>query len=104
MTRILPEGKIVGWKKCNNEVIVKLLIAEDVPRSSAFGRKCRAASVVVLEVFGAEKGETGTHGPHTVYKKGEVVTADHFDPDFTKECSGGIHFFITRAEAEAYNS
>ena len=27
-----------------------------------------------------------------------------FDPDIRVECTSGIHFFITRREAEEYNS
>ena len=42
MTRILPDGDLVGWKKCAGGVIVKLLIPYAAKRSHAFGRKCRA--------------------------------------------------------------
>lgn len=28
--------------------------------------------------------------------------ADRFDDDWRHECAPGVHFFITRAEAEAY--
>jgi len=103
MTRILPEGALIGWKKCRNGVIVKLRIPEAAPRSHAFGRKCRAAFVEVLEVIGAEFGVTNNHGPKTEYRVGETVKADRWDEDFTRECSHGIHFFITRAEAETYS-
>lgn len=36
------------------------------------------------------------------YKAGETVKPDSFDPNPLVECSYGIHFFITRSEAEAY--
>ena len=38
----------------------------------------------------------------TVYKVGEVVRPDRFDTCRWKECTNGIHFFITRKEAEEY--
>ena len=106
-TRILPEGQLIGWKKCqgdngDSDVIVKLCIPADARRSSAFGRKCRAEYVDVLEVIGAEVGVTNAHGPRTEYRAGQRVTADSWDEDFSHECSHGIHFFITREEAEAY--
>jgi len=41
-TRILPDGALIGWKKCNCGVLVKLLIPTEAKRSHAFGRKCRA--------------------------------------------------------------
>jgi hypothetical protein len=39
---------------------------------------------------------------NTIYKTGCEVFPDSFDPDPRVECSHGIHFFITREEAEAY--
>ncbi|MGN6552107.1 MAG: pentapeptide repeat-containing protein [Pararhizobium sp.] len=101
-TRILPdEGAIIGWKKCRHGVIVKLLIPEDAKRSHAFGRKCRAEFADVLEVFGSDHG-VSSHDHRTTYRAGERVHCDSFDPNWMEECAGGIHFFITRAEAEAY--
>ena len=41
-TRIIGDGALVGWKQCNNGVIVKLSIPADAKRSHAWGRKCRA--------------------------------------------------------------
>ena len=101
ITRICPEGDIIGWKKCIDNVIVKLLIPADAKRNNAFGRKCRAEYAKVLEVIGAEVG-ISQHDNSVVYKVGEIVRPDSFDEDFTNECSSGIHFFITRHEAENY--
>jgi len=36
------------------------------------------------------------------YKVGEVVMPSSFDEDPWLECGSGIHFFLTRTEAEAY--
>jgi uncharacterized protein YjbI with pentapeptide repeats len=101
-TRILPdEGDVIGWKKCKGNVIVKLLIKSETKRCHAFGRKCRAERATVLEVFGADKG-ISTHDGKTEYIKGQEVVCDTWGEDWTVECSGGIHFFITRLEAENY--
>jgi hypothetical protein len=102
MTRILPDGDLIGWKKCAGGVIAKLLIPADAKRSHAFGRKCRAEFVKVLEIIGAEIGVTSNHGPRTEYKVGEIVRPDSFDENWMSECSNGIHFLITRIEAENY--
>ena len=98
-TRILPEGDLIGWKKCNNNVIVKLRIPADAKRSSAFGRKCRAEFAEVLEVIGAEVG-IGKHDNKTEYRPGQRIAPDSWDEDWKKECSHGIHFYVTRLEAE----
>jgi hypothetical protein len=100
-TRILPDGDIIGWKKCKGNVIVKLRIPENAKRSHAFGRKCRAEFADVLEVIGSDVG-IGTHDGKTEYKAGCRVLPDSFNDDWQEECSSGIHFFITREEAEAY--
>ena len=101
VTRIIPDGDIVGWKKCRNNVIVKVLIGADVPRSNATGRKCRSKSVKVLEVIGAEFG-VSQHDPKVEYYVGETVECNAWNDDRWVECGGGIHWFITRHEAEQY--
>src|SRR4029077_2565037 len=68
---IIADGNIVGWKKCLNNVIVKLLIPQKAKRSNATGRKCRAEFVQVLRVFGANEG-ISQHDNKTVYRKGET--------------------------------
>lgn len=101
-TRILPEGDLIGWKRCRNGVIVKLSIPEEARRSHAFGRKCRAEYADVLEVIGADVG-VSSHDGSTRYIVGERVFPDAWDDNWMDECSNGIHFFITRIEAENYN-
>lgn len=102
MTRVVPpEGAVIGWKKCKNNVLVKLRIPENAKRSNAFGRKCRAEFVDVLEVVG-ESPAISKHHSSTVYHVGTRVVCDSWCDDFTRESAGGIHFFITREEAEAY--
>ena len=101
MTRILPDGDLVGWKKCRDGVIVKLRIPAEAKRSHAFSRKCRAEFADVLEVIGAEVG-ISSHDGKTEYRTGQRVMPDSFDEDWKEECSHGVHFFITRLEAEAY--
>jgi len=101
-TRILPDGDLIGWKKCQDGVIVKLRIPADAKRSHAFGRKCRAEFADVLEVIGAEVGTTREHGPETHYRAGQRVIPDGFDENWQNECSSGIHFWITKIEAENY--
>jgi hypothetical protein len=101
MTRILPEGDLIGWKKCRNDVIVKLRIPADAKRSNAFGRKCRAEFAEVLEIEGTNEA-VSEYDNKTRYIPGEVITPDAFDPDWQNECASGIHFYITREEAVAH--
>jgi hypothetical protein len=102
-TIICAEGDIIGWKKCQNGVIVKLKIPAKAKRSNATGRKCRAEYAKVIEIFNSENGEgISAYDSNIIYKVGKTIKPDKFDENRWDECSNGIHFFITRAEAEAY--
>jgi uncharacterized protein YjbI with pentapeptide repeats len=102
------EGEFVGWKKCKDEKIVKLLIPADAKRSSATSRKCRCSKAIVLGIFAKNENIFPTnyaisdHDPDFIYRKGETVEVKNFDDERWNECSAGIHFFITRKEAEEY--
>ena len=43
-----------------------------------------------------------SHDRAFVYRVGETVSVDDFCEDRWDECAPGIHFFITRTEAEKY--
>ena len=100
-TVIASSGSLVVWKKCADNVIVKLRVPEEAKRSNATGRKCRAEYVDVLEVFGADAG-VSLHDGKTRYAPNQRVACDAWDDNRWNECSGGIHFFLTREEAEAF--
>lgn len=100
------EGEFIAWKKIKS-CIVKLLIPADAQRSSATSRKCRASKAHVLAIYEKDGKEiesvvSDSHVP-TTYVVGADVLPDSWDDDRWNECSHGIHFFITRREAELYN-
>jgi len=99
--RITPDGVFDAWKSCRKGVIVKLRIPARARRSNATGRKCRAEYVKVLSVIGAKEG-ISKHDQSVIYRKGETVTCDDWCEDRWEECAGGIHFFLTREEAESW--
>ena len=98
-----PEtGAFIGWKMVGKHII-KLQITEMALRSSATGRKCRCSEALVLSIDDGALQEVINHNfSRTVYKVGEVVRPDRFDTCRWAECTNGIHFFITRKEAEEY--
>ena len=55
----------------------------------------------MLEIDGAEEAVSG-HDCATVYRVGETVRPDSYDDNPLVECTHGIHWFATRAEAEEY--
>ncbi len=115
-TLIVPEeGSFIVWKKVfrpnSQEVrILKLRVEEDAGRvNSTKSRKCRASKALVLAAFNQDRtpaAETSfqpVSGRPGEYVVGQVTEAMNWNPDFREECTGGIHFFLTRAEAEAYS-
>ena len=102
------EGSFIGFKKCENNLIVKLEIPEDALRSSATTRKCRCSKAKVLSITNLDGSITyactaSSNYDHTfTYKIGETVEVPNFDTNRWNECSAGIHFFITRQEAVEY--
>lgn len=101
------EGDFIAWKKVNN-IIVKLRVPAAARRSSATSRKCRCQFAEVLELQNLDgtpySGDevVNCNYTKTIYKAGELVSADSWDDDRWNECSHGIHFFITRDEAVKY--
>lgn len=101
------EGAFIGYKKVNN-IIIKLEIPEDAKRSSGTSRQCRCSKAKVLEFYDLDKNKldikeiVNYNHNKTIYHKDEIVYPDSFDEDRWKECSHGIHFFITFDEAKNY--
>ena len=99
-------GAFTGWKKLKDNLIAQLTIPSEAKRTSSLvGRKCRAefAFVVAITDWQGEPFDSG-EAKHdgTVYTVGAIIRPDSYDPDIRVECTHGIHFFITRKEAEAY--
>ena len=100
--QIVPEkGSFVGWKKLQNDVIAELLIPAKAARVSSTGRKCRAEFVEVVELIGSSEA-FDRHTGKTLYKVGKTIKPDKWDADIRVECTHGIHFFLTKKEAEEY--
>ena len=101
------EGDFIAFKKASGK-IVKLRIPAEARRSSATTRKCRAEFADVLEILNFDKSKAdvsevaSNYNKEVIYKVGERVTADSWDDERWKECSYGIHFFITFDEAVNY--
>src|SRR5690606_27251553 len=97
---ITSEGVIRGYKKVSTG-IVTLEIPRSARRCNAIGsRKCRAEYAIVID---APDNAVSLHDSKFAYRTGETVKPDSYDPDVRIECSHGIHFFLTREEAEEYS-
>jgi len=100
-TSILPDsGPFFGWKKCKEGIIVQLAIGAKARRSNSTGRKCRAEYAKVLQVIGKNEVGISMHDGKTEYRKDSIVRCDTWNENRWEECGGGIHFYLTRLEAE----
>lgn len=111
LDRMIPmtcpqKGEFVGWKKCREGKLAKLLIPADAKRSSAFDKRCRCDRAVVLDItdMNGNHAETAVSNKDDkfVYRKGETVCVLDFDEDRFNECTFGIHFFVDKADAVSY--
>jgi len=105
--RICPQlGLFIGWKKCKNNLILKLEIQDSSIVSGGFiNRKLRTNKVKVLEIQNVDgttsNYSTAVSGYDTGFKYtlGETVEVENFKKDDKIDCDTGIHFFMTREEA-----
>lgn len=108
------EGSFIGYKKCRyndkegrKDCIVKLKITEDAKRISQLSGKCRCSKAEVLKITDLTEGNDlnscySFWDLNYVYKVGEIVIPDKFCNDKDIECGNGIHFFMSRKEAEDF--
>lgn len=103
---VQPDIKMLGYKKGSKNEIITLEIPKKAKRTnSLIGRKCRAefAKVIKIEKDGKKvKTAISQHDRNVTYKVGEIIKPDSYDDDIRVDCTNGIHFFITRQEAERY--
>ena len=94
----IPGGRLVVYKKVASK-IVRLEIPAKAKRTACpTGRKCRAEYAKVVDIEGGESVET----KGLRYTKGDTVYPDSYNDDIRVECTNGIHFFLTREEAEEW--
>ncbi len=103
-----PEkGAFLGYKKCVNNRLVQLLIPADAKRTSATRPSCRCSKAKVLTIKSFDFKENYEEAwslvdENFVYRRGEWVEVKNFNEDRWMDSTTGIHFWLTREEAEAY--
>lgn len=107
--QIPQEGSLIGWKKLCCGFICKLEIPAEARRTAALGgNKCRAEFAKVLSItssygeFAEPEVGRSLFDISFKYVVGEIVRPHKFSDDIRSECQPGIHFFMTREEAEEY--
>ena len=91
---------IIGWKKCKNNVLVKLEIPRGAIVFSINNSKCRTDKAKVLEIIGGDRAYS--NHKFFSYYVGDIIEVFNFNCEYNVECAKGIHFFKSREEAENY--
>jgi uncharacterized protein YjbI with pentapeptide repeats len=97
--QIPQDVELIVYKKTTAGV-AKLRIPPEARRTAVpTSRKCRAE---FAEVLACPDGAYDLHTGRLAYVAGTTVRPDSYDDDFRVECTHGIHFFLTRKEAEEW--
>lgn len=105
--RCPEKGAFVAYKKCQDDRIVQLLVPADAMRSSATLDTCRCSKAKVLAIKSIDEMTSYDEAYATitdsfVYRRGQWVEADSFDPERWNDAAPGIHFWMSREEAIHY--
>lgn len=105
---VVPAGDLIVYKKLANDKIATLLIPARYTRTRAFGNKFRATKAKVLNIqykngVPCERGVSIINNAFEYVVGGWVKPTRKFERNWWEECASGIHFFLTRKEAEAFN-
>ena len=92
---------MIGYKKAYGDKIITLEIPIGAKVFSINNNKRRANKVNVINMQGETK-LCSKYDTSFKYHVGDEIEIKDFDENYNVECGSGIHFFLTREEAEKY--
>jgi uncharacterized protein YjbI with pentapeptide repeats len=95
--KMLTEA-IIGYKQCKNGIIVTLEIPRGAIVFSINGGRCRTNKAKVIAIDGSDRAFS--QYKYMSYYINDEFTIYDFNCEYNQECAEGIHFFMTRKEAE----
>ena len=101
--KILTES-IIGYKKCANKEADEVIVTLEIPKGAIVfginGSKFRTNKAKVIAIDGADRAIS--YYKYMTYYVGDEFTIYNFNCQYNIECGEGIHFFLTREEAENF--
>ena len=105
-----PHGNVTGYKVVyvGGAAIARLVIPVSAEKVIYEGFKCRANKAYVAEIYSPDNGNikydeaVSAFNSDFIYKVGEIVESDDWNPNPMIECTNGIHFFLTEEEVRKY--
>lgn len=95
--KILAEN-LIGYKKCKEGVIVTLEIPRGAIVFSINGNKCRTNKAKVIDIKGANRAYSTYQ--YMSYYIGDEFTVYNFNCEYNVQCAEGIHFYMSKVDAE----
>ena len=89
---------IIGWKKCKNNVLVKLEIPRGAIVFSINNNECRTDKAKVLEIIGGDRAYS--NHKFFSYYVGDIIEVFNFNCEYNVDCAEGIHFFRIQRDTE----
>ena len=98
---IMLTEPITGYKKANNNKIITLEIPIGAKVFSINNDKRRTNKAKVIDMQG-ETELSSWYNTNFKYHVGDEIEITDFDENYNVECAEGVHFFLTRKEAEFF--
>ena len=92
---------MIGYKKSDEDKIITLEIPVGAKVFSINNSKRRTNKVKVIDMQG-ETELSSKYDKRFKYHVGDEIEIKDFGENYNVECGAGIHFFLTREEAEKY--
>ena len=103
--QIPQDGALIAWKAVEGG-IARIEVPAEAKRTACLtNRKCRSEFVRTLEIIidgATAKSAPGRCDSSIFYIVGEITRPDSYDDNPAVDCTHGIHFFLTRREAEKW--
>lgn len=99
---VILDKKIFGYKKCKNNIIIKLEIPKGAVVFGINNKKFRTNIAKCVEISNNKSIAYSSFDDSFSYEVGKTYKIKDFNMQYNVECGTGIHFFKTLKEAEDY--
>ena len=99
---VILDKKIFGYKKCKNNIIIKLEIPKGAVVFGINNKKFRTNIAKCVEISNNKSIAYSSFDDSFSYEVGKTYKIKDFNMQYNIECGTGIHFFKTLKEAEDY--
>ena len=99
---VILKEKMIGYKKCKDEVIVILEIPKGAIVFSINNDMCRTNKAKVIEISNGKTIAKSRRNNNFIYELGKEIEIEDFDLTYNLDCTSGIHFFRTIEEAQKW--